>query len=399
MSRPLRVLQVIDSLARAGAEQSLATLAPRLVAEGIDLHVAYLVEREGLRREIERAGVPVVSLAAPGAQRRDWYARATELVGELRPDVVHTTLFEADLAGRRAAARHGVPAVSSFVNTTYERAQAGRENVSRVRLRAAQAADAYTARTVTRFHAVTEHVAQVMSRRLLVPRSKIDVIPRGRDGDVLGRRSPARTSEVRRRLGVGPGDPLIVAVGRQEPQKGLDVLLDAVPAVRERHPGVRVVVAGREGRASAMLGEAMRAHDLARTVTFLGMRDDVPDLLAAADVFAFPSRWEGAGGTLIEAMAVETPIVTSDLPTLGQTVDDATAVLVRPGDASDLASGVLRVLGDPAAAAVRARAGRARFEAEFTIGAGARRMAELYGTVASVRPAPHTDPSSPQADL
>ena len=148
-----------------------------------------------------------------------------------------------------------------------------------------------------------------------------------------------------------------------------------------------------------MLGDAMRAHDLAGTVTFLGMRDDVPDLLAAADVFAFPSRWEGAGGTLIEAMAVETPIVTSDLPTLGQTVDDATAVLVRPGDASDLASGVLRVLGDPAAAAVRARAGRARFEAEFTIGAGARRMAELYGAVASVRPAPHTDPSTPQADL
>ena len=68
MSRPLRVLQVIDSLARAGAEQSLATLAPRLVAEGIDLHVAYLVEREGLRREIERAGVPVVSLGSLGAR-------------------------------------------------------------------------------------------------------------------------------------------------------------------------------------------------------------------------------------------------------------------------------------------------------------------------------------------
>jgi glycosyltransferase involved in cell wall biosynthesis len=382
MTRRLLVLQVIDTLARAGAEQSLAALAPHLVAEGIDLRVAYLVERDGLRGQIEEAGVPVVSLASPGSGRRAWLARMTELVGELRPDVVHTTLFEADLAGRRAAARQGVPSVSSFVNTTYEPAQAGRENVSRVRLRVAQAVDAYTARKVARFHAVTDHVAQVMSRRLFIPRSRIEVIPRGRDDAALGRRTAERRARARQRLGVDPGDPLVVAVGRQEPQKGLDLLLDAVPVVRARRPGVRVLVAGREGRASAALGEAMRACDLAGTVTFLGMREDVPDLLAAADVFAFPSRWEGAGGTLLEAMALEAPIVTSDLPTLRHTVDDTVAVLVRPGDAQDLAAGILGVLDDAAAATGRAHAGRARFEADFTIGSGARRMAGLYEDVA-----------------
>jgi len=62
-----RVLQVIDSLARAGAEQSLVVLAPHLVAAGVDLHVAYLVERDGLRPELERIGVPVTSLAPPTA--------------------------------------------------------------------------------------------------------------------------------------------------------------------------------------------------------------------------------------------------------------------------------------------------------------------------------------------
>jgi glycosyltransferase involved in cell wall biosynthesis len=115
------------------------------------------------------------------------------------------------------------------------------------------------------------------------------------------------------------------------------------------------------------------------------MRDDVPDLLAAADVFAFPSRWEGAGGTLLEAMALEAPIVTSDLATLRQTVDDSVAVLVRPDDARALAAGIVRVLDDPTAATARAAAGRARFEAEFTIGTGARRMARLYGGVAGAR--------------
>jgi glycosyltransferase involved in cell wall biosynthesis len=379
---PPRVLQIIDSLARAGAEQSLATLASHLVDEGVDLHVAYLVERDDLRPDIERAGVPVVSLAEPGAGRRRWLSRVSDLVAELRPAVVHTTLFEADLAGRRAAARLGVPCVSSFVNTTYDSMQANRDGVSRAKLRAAQVVDAVTARRVTRFHAVTEHVAKVMSRRLLVPRAKIDVIPRGRDAAVLGRRSEQRASEARRRLGVGEGVELVVAVGRQEPQKGLDVLLNALPRVRSQRPGVRVLVAGRDGRATSALNELVHTLDLTDTVTFLGMRDDVPDLLCAADVFAFPSLWEGAGGTLLEAMALECPIVSSELPTLLEMIDDSTAELVTPRSAEDLARGLVAALADRGTARVRAGAARARFEERFTIEASARRMAQLYSRVA-----------------
>jgi glycosyltransferase involved in cell wall biosynthesis len=382
MNRPRRVLQIIDSLARAGAEQSLATLAPHLVSEGVDLHVAYLVERDGLRSDIEHAGVPVMSLAQPGGNRRRWLSRCVDLVTDLQPDVVHTTLFEADLAGRRAAARRGVPCISSFVNTTYGRSQAGRERVGQAKLRAAQVADAVTARKVARFHAVTEHVATVMSRRLLVPRAKIEVIARGRDAAALGRRSEERAVATRRRLGLPAEAPLVVAVGRQEPQKGLDVLLSALPSVRSRFPGVRVLVAGREGRATPALAQQARAAGLADTVTFLGMRDDVADLLCAADVFAFPSLWEGAGGTLIEAMALECPIVTTRLPTLLETVDESTAELVTPGSAADLARGIIASLGDGRAASERARVARARFEEQFTIQASARAMAQLYDRVA-----------------
>lgn len=382
MGGSLRVLQLIDSLARAGAEQSLAALAPHLVDEGIDLHVAHLVDRDDLRAEIEAAGVPVVSLAAPGAGRFRWQARTHELVAGLRPDVVHTTLFEADLAGRVAAARARVPCVSSFVNSTYGREQASREGVNPVKLRAAQAVDALTALPVARFHAVTEYVAAVMSRRLLIPRSKIEVIPRGRDAARLGRRSPERAAATRHRLGVAGDVPLVLAVGRQEPQKGLDVLLTALPQVRAEVPGVRVLVAGREGRATAELHRLARDAGVDDAVTFLGMRDDVPDLLGAADVFAFPSLWEGAAGTVIEAMALECPIVASRLETLAEMVDPSTAELVTPGDAGDLARGIVATLRDRDTAAVRTGRARARFEAGYTIESSARRTAELYRRVA-----------------
>jgi glycosyltransferase involved in cell wall biosynthesis len=173
-------------------------------------------------------------------------------------------------------------------------------------------------------------------------------------------------------------------VGRHEPQKGLDVLLDALPAVRSQVPDLRVLVAGREGRATAALRERVRAAGLDSAVTFLGMRDDVPDLLAAADVLAFPSRWEGAGGTLLEAMALECPIVSSRLPTLLETVDESTAVLFAPGCAEDLARGLLEVFDDRTRALERSHAARARFERGHTIQASAERMAQLYARVANV---------------
>jgi glycosyltransferase involved in cell wall biosynthesis len=382
MKRSLRVLQLINSLAPSGAERSLAALAPHLVKEGIDVHVGYLIERGGMRTALERSEIPVHSLADGPAIRRAWTARTTALVAELRPAIVHTTLFEADLAGRQAAARLGVPCVSSLVNTAYGRTEANREGVGQIRLRAAHAADAWTARRVTRFHALTQHVATVMGRRLLIPARKIDVIPRGRDSDQLGRRSAERRAAVRDRLGIPQDVPVILAIGRQEPQKGFDVLLKSLTTVRSQRPDTRVLIAGREGRASTLLNELVRLHSLTDMVTFLGRRDDVPDLLSAADVFALPSLWEGFAGTVLEAMALECPIVASRLPTLLETIDESTAALVASGDPDQLARTVVAVLADSSSAGTRARAARRRFEQDFTIEVSARRIADLYYRVA-----------------
>jgi glycosyltransferase involved in cell wall biosynthesis len=385
MDRTVRVLQLIDSLARAGAEQSMATMAPHLLREGMDLHVAYLVPPDDLRAKVEASGIPVTSLASGPQSRRAWLSRTAQLISDLQPDVVHTTLFEADLAGRRAAAWLHVPCVSSFVNTAYSRTEVGRSGLRRVKVRAAQAADAVTAMRVTRFHAVTNHVARVMSRRLLVPRRKIETIPRGRDAAVLGRRTNRRRVVTRWRLGLAEEIPLVLAIGRHEPQKGLDVLLKAVPKVKSRFPDVRFLIAGREGRATPSLIELAHELDVADAVVLMGARDDVPDLLAAADVLAFPSLWEGAGGTLIEAMALECPIVSARLPTLLETIDESTALLVTPGSPNDLAKGVTMVLEDRHEAARRARAARVRFDNDFTIESSAQHMAALYRRVALSR--------------
>jgi glycosyltransferase involved in cell wall biosynthesis len=375
----VRILYLIDSLTAAGAERSLAAMAPGYADRGLQLEVAFLHDRPGVQAELEAAGARLFCLAGPGG-RPGWVRRAHRLVASRRPDLVHTTLFEADVAGRVAAGLAGVPVVSSLVNVAYGAEQVPVLGVRRWKLRGAQLLDAATARRVVRFHAITGHVAEVMARRLRVPRDRIEVIPRGRDPGRLGRRDPERRARARAGLGVADGAPLVLAAARQEHQKGLDVLLEALPGVLDRHPEARLLLAGRDGHQTPLLRAAAARPGLAGRVAFLGPRDDVAELLCAADVVAIPSRWEGLSNVLIEAMALEAPIVVSDLPVLEDAVGggDDMALVVRPGDAAQLAGAISATLDDPAAAAERARRARHRFLERFTIDRVVDQMAGFY---------------------
>jgi glycosyltransferase involved in cell wall biosynthesis len=374
----VRLLYVIDSLGPGGAERSLAAMAPFYAGQGIELDVAYLHDRPGLQAELARAGAGLFSLAGPGG-RAGWVGRARRLIGARRPDLVHTTLFEADLAGRVAAGLARVPVVSSLVNVAYGTEQAATPGVGRWKVRGARLADALTARRVVRFHANASHVAEVMAPRLGVPRDRVEVIPRGRDPERLGARTPERRAGARAGLGVAEGAPLLLAVARHEHQKGLDVLVEALPAVLAGVPGTRLLVAGRDGNQTPLLRDRVARLALGDAVGFLGPRSDVAELLCAADVVVIPSRWEGLSSVLIEAMALRAPVVASDLPVFRDAVADGdTARLVPAGDPARLGDALTATLDDPAAAAARADRAYRRFLAHFTIGHVVDQMHAFY---------------------
>jgi glycosyltransferase involved in cell wall biosynthesis len=365
--RGVRILYLIDSLGPGGAERSLAAMAPAYVRRGVELDVAFLIDRPGVHADLEAAGARLFPLAGHFG-RAGWAWRAERLIAARRPDLVHTTLFEADVVGRIGAALARVPVVSSLVNVAYGADHAASPGVRRWKVQGAHLVDAATARRVVRFHANTRYVADVMASRLHVPRDRLEVIPRGRDPERLGRRDPERRARVRDGLGVPQETQLLVAVARQEHQKGLDALLEALPGVLGRTRGVRLVVAGRDGNQTPLLRATVQRLGLEGTVAFLGPRDDVADLLVAADTVVIPSRWEGLSNVLIEAMALEAPVVASDLPTLADAATDGdTAILVPPADPARLAAAILATLADPAAARARARRARERFLQRFTI--------------------------------
>ena len=149
----------------------------------------------------------------------------------------------------------------------------------------------------------------------------------------------------------------MLAVARLAPQKGLDVLIDAAARWRDRDPQPRTVIAG-DGPLSGDLHA--RARQAGADVVFLGARDDVPALLAAADVVVVPSRWEARALIIQEAMRSGRPIVASQVGGTAELTGTDGALLVPPGDAGALAGAVAAVLDDGSLAARLGAAARAR---------------------------------------
>jgi glycosyltransferase involved in cell wall biosynthesis len=182
-------------------------------------------------------------------------------------------------------------------------------------------------------------------------RSRIDVVLRGQELDRLRERAAEPVSPPLD----APGSPVLLCVGRLAEQKGHRFLLEAMTAILADHPEARLLLAG-EGHLRPTL--QAQAGD---RVSFLGVREDVPALIARADLFVFPSLWEGQGNALLEAMAVGAPIVATDIPSTRETVTDGEhALLVPPGAAAALAGAVNRLLADPALARRLADAARVR---------------------------------------
>jgi glycosyltransferase involved in cell wall biosynthesis len=378
---PIRVLHVITHFSDAGgAEVSLVQSLPWLQDAGLRNAVQPISAKSSRHRaELERRGVLVFPPAGDRLARRVGAIRRA--IREFRPDVVHTSMWDADLAGRIAARLERVPAIAGLINAPYspDAYAVARRPAS---LRAHQVLDAQLARHgTTAFHALSGYTADEAVRALRIDRERVFLVPRGRDRAVLGEPGHARRAAVRSRLRIGPDQPVVLNVARHEPQKQIELAIAALAPVVERHPDVVLLQAGRDGTATPRLTHAIARYGLTGQVRLLGRRADVPDLLAAADVFLSSSAYEGLGGAVVEAMAMEVPVVAFAIPPVVESTGGA-AVLLPPGDADGLGRALADLLDDAAARTRLARAARQRFESTYTMPIVAARMAELYRTVA-----------------
>jgi len=206
----------------------------------------------------------------------------------------------------------------------------------------------YQARRVI---ACSEHMRWEVERLFDPPSKKTVVIPNGIDVNQW-RVSPRAIRRVREQY----GHPLIVFTGRLEWEKGVHTLIDALPRLRRRIPGVRVVIAGR-GSTDAQLREQVRRKRLARSVTFAGWVPNVHHLMAAADVVVVPSLYEPFGMVALEAAAVRSPLVVARTGGLAEIVTDGqTGRTFPPGHVAALADALEEAITHPRHARRMARA-------------------------------------------
>ena len=188
-------------------------------------------------------------------------------------------------------------------------------------------------------------------------------------------RVPGDRGTLRRRLGLPPDAAVMLTVARFTPQKGHATLLAAWPHILAAEPRALLLLAG-DGPVRRHVEAAAAGHG---TVRFLGNRDDVPDLMAAADLMILPSRFEGLPLVILEAMAADLPAVATDTPGTDEAViDGETGLLVPPDDAPALA--------DPVARGRMAEAGQARWRRLFTASRMARDTLRLYDELLETRP-------------
>jgi glycosyltransferase involved in cell wall biosynthesis len=355
---PIRVLQVITSLERGGAENHLLALLGHVDRQAFDVETAVLRGEGELVPVLRQAGITVHVLGARSRFDPTALGRLTALVREQRYDIVHSHLFRADIYAGLAVARAGDQR-PLLVST--------RHNDDRFFLNPfiGIAHYALSARQDL-IIAISDHIARFTIARGVRYPSRVRRVYHGLETPDV-RELERAAQQIRSELGV-PADAFLVGnVGRLAPQKGQRHLVAAMPLLVERVPQAHLVIVG-GGDLEDYLRELSIEFGVSERVHVLGPRKDVPAIMHALDVFAMPSIWEGFGLVLLEAMAAARPIVASRVATIPEVVvDGETGLLVPAGDSVALADALVRLAAEPELAQRLGEAGQQRLRQHFSV--------------------------------
>ena len=384
----IRVLHVITTLARGGAERQLVNLVRNTGGAEFAHVICYLHPPSDFAAELEAAGHEVICLNLP--RKWPWLfapARLVPLLRAQRPDLIQTWLFEADMSARLSTLiGPRIPIINTLHLTTYDAETIRAAGWPPRKMAVLQRLDRWTARAARPlFVAVSEAVKRSAVRNLGVPAADVRVIYNSIDQATLSC-PPGEPARIRQAAQL-PADAFVyVNVGRLAPQKGQPVLLRAFRQVAAALPDAYLVFVG-EGLEEEALKALARELGVAERVRFLGRRADVGACLEMADAFVFPSLFEGLPLAPIEAMLKGLPCIVARIePVLELFADGETGVLVAPGSVDELAAAMMKLYREPELRRRLGARGRAEAVARFDSGTGLRAWEQLYRELAP-RPA------------
>ena len=353
----MKVLHLINTLSAGGAELHLLTLCRRLRSRGVEPVVACLREHvqgsRSLRQDFEEAGVRVIDLGAASRYDSHFFGRIRRLVATERPDILHTHLPRADLAGAYVTLTQPSVLWVCSVHAIYSDDWSARWSLPLVRM---------LWRRANRVLCISHAVRDWLICHGLPP-DQAEVIHYGIETEgLVGAQNDLReTWQLEGKFVIG-------SIGRLEPRKGHRVLIQAMPAILRQIPNAYLLIAGHDPWGYGVeLRRLIDACNVGDRVRLAGFQSDVVAFLNALDVFAFATQSEGFGQVMIEAMAAGRPVVASQVAPLTEiAVHGESALLVEPGRPAAFAAALVRLAREPLERERLGRRGRERVQRYFT---------------------------------
>ena len=373
----MKVLHLINTLSVGGAELHLLTLCRYLKRLGVEVLVAYLKEGRGsrsLHSDFAAAGIPVFYLGGEGVGLVRPWLRLRCLLKQEKPDILHTHLPRADLLGflMRRSGFSG-----SWVCSVHD------IHTKSWRGRWALPLFGPVWRRADKVIAISEVVKNWLMQDYGLLPERVCVVYYGIEPE----RWISPTKDLRSEWGFFR-KPVVGTIGRLEPRKGHDILIQAMPSIVQQFPQTILLIAGHDPWGYRQVLERMVAQlGMNDHVRFLGFQDDVLSFMHAIDVFAFASRSEGFGQVVIEAMAAGKSVVVSRIAPLTEiVVDGKTGLWAEPEIPESFAEKILWLLSHPEEAKAMGQRGKERVCTLFSASRMAEETVRIYETVLSGLP-------------
>jgi glycosyltransferase involved in cell wall biosynthesis len=366
---PARILYLIVTLPVGGAEEHLLSLVRNLDRARFSPLICCVGKSGPIGKEIEDAGGCVIELGRleRGGYDGEIVSLLRDVIRREKVSLVHSHLYHANLYGRLAAFREGVPVVCTISNT-YVRPKVHRRIINW-----------WLARRTHRIIAGSEAIRNDVVKYDCVLPEKVLVIPWGTDTEKF--EVPLSRKEARRKLELPEEGFIVGTVGRLEEQKGQKFLLEAIGRLRRQGKELSLLLIG-SGREEERLRETARREGVTEDVQFLGTRRDLPDLFRAMDAFVLSSLWEGLPIALLSAMASGLPIIATPVGGIPEVIRDGeNGYLVPPRDAGALAETIWRVREDPIHATSCGAAALRTVREKYSHRRNAQRVMEVYEEV------------------
>jgi len=360
----LKIVHLVTSLEVGGAQHNMLLGLPRLDRDRYEHHIVSIMNRMQMRQQFLKAGIGVHTLGLSHKTDLAVAFRLRSLLKQLRPDILHTYLIHGNVLGRIVGRLVGTPVI---IGSELTIGQAGRLGRLVTKL-TNPLTDAVEVNSETGGKAIVADLG--------VQPEKIEVVLPGLDLEAFGG-SKGRTG-VRGELGLETNQHLVLYTGRLRPVKGVDYGIKAFAQALAEQPDMHMALAG-EGEQRQQLENLTVELGISEKVSFLGVRNDLASVLAAADSVLIPSLTEGFPRVAIEAMASSKPVVATRVGgTPEAIIDGETGILVPPKDIDAMASAITRVVTDPDLQSRLGSSARQRTEQHYSAASYVARLDEMY---------------------